>query len=349
MAETKEIKCGVIGATGYAGVELVKLILTHPNATLAAIGSKSFVGQPLSEVYPSLYGICDMVCEENEDVIEKSDIIFAALPHGLSQEIAKKCHDSGKTFVDIGADFRLEQEEDYKTWYGLDYSYPELHKEAVYGLPELFRDRYGDSRIIGNPGCYPTSIGIGLYPALEQGLVETSGIIIDSKSGTTGAGRGLAQNTHFPDCNEGFAPYKIAAHRHTPEIEQTLTRAAGEPVKVTFVPHLLPINRGIVSTMYLRLQAGVTLEQVRQTYDNFYGTEPFVRLLPEGKIANLKHVKHSNLCEVSLHTDLRTGTLIVVSAIDNMVKGAAGQAIQNMNILFGLPETTGLNLIPPAM
>lgn len=342
------IKVGIIGATGYAGAELVRILLSHPSAELAALGSKSFEGKKLSEVYPSYRGLCDIECADNNEVIEKSDVVFAALPHGLSQDFAKECSNKNKVFIDIGADFRLEKEEDYKEWYGLEYRYPELHSRAVYGLPELFRENIKTSRIIANPGCYPTSIGLGLYPALKNGLVSADGIIIDSKSGTTGAGRGLAQNTHFPDCNEGFAPYKIASHRHTPEIEQTLSRAAGKPVRITFVPHLLPINRGIVSTMYLKVADGVSFESIRRAYEEFYKNEEFVRLLPDGGIAGLKYVKETNLCDISLHPDRRTNTLIIVSAIDNMVKGAAGQAIQNMNIIFGLAESTGLKLIPPA-
>lgn len=342
------INAGIIGATGYAGAELVRILLTHPQVKIAAIGSKSFEGQALSDVYGSFFGLCDMVCENNDDVIEKSDVIFACVPHGLSQEIAVKCDSLGKKFIDLGADFRLDAEEDYKEWYGLTYTCPELHERAIYGLPELFFEQIKNANIIGNPGCYPTSIGLGLFPAIENGFVKTDSIIIDSKSGATGAGRGLAQNTHFPDCNEAFAPYKVASHRHTPEIEQTLSRAAGKKVLVTFVPHLLPVNRGIVSTMYVKLEDGVSKEQIRNAYEAKYKNSHFVRVLKDGNIANLRNVKYTNLCDISLHFDDRTGTLIVVSAIDNMVKGAAGQAIQNMNIIFGLEEQTGLEFIPPA-
>lgn len=342
------IQVGIIGATGYAGVELTRLLLSHGQAEIAALGSKSFEGKEISSVYPSLRGLCDMACVDNAQVVGKSDVVFAALPHGLSQDLAKACDDAGKAFIDIGADFRLEQESDYRAWYGLDYRYPELHTKAVYGLPELFREQIIGKRLIANPGCYPTSVGLGLFPALREGMIAADGIIIDAKSGTTGSGRGLTQTTHFPDCNEGFTPYKIASHRHTPEIEQTLSRAAGKPVTVTFVPHLLPINRGIVSTMYAKLEGGVTKQQVRSLYESFYEKEPFVRILPDGETVNLKYVRETNLCDISLHFDERTGRLIVVSAIDNMVKGAAGQAIQNMNIIFGLPEDTGLKLVPPA-
>lgn len=343
-----KIKVGIIGATGYAGVELIRILLNHPKAQLAALGSVSFEGQSISNVYPAFRDLCDLECVDNDKVIESSDVIFAAVPHGLSQELAKQCSDKGKAFIDIGADFRLEKEEDYKQWYGLDYIHFDLHKASVYGLPELFRKDIVGKKIIANPGCYPTSIGLGIFPAVKLGLVSADGIIIDSKSGTTGAGRGLSQTTHFADCNEGFAPYKVACHRHTPEIEQTVSKAAGRDVRVTFVPHLLPINRGIVSTIYATLSDGVTAEQVREAYEEFYKNEKFVRLLPDAATANLKYVKHTNYCDISLHFDKRTNRLIVVSAIDNMVKGAAGQAIQNMNIIFSLDEDTGLNMVPPS-
>ena len=341
------VKVGIVGATGYAGLELTRLLLRHPAVEIAGVSSVSFEGKPLSEVYPALRGICDRVCEGQDAVVAKSDVVFACLPHGLSQDLAAACAAANKIFIDLGADFRLENEQDYAAWYGGHYDDPALHAQAVYGLPELFREEIRGRRIVGNPGCYPTSIGLGLFPALRQGLVEEP-IIIDSKSGVTGAGRGLSQNTHFPDCNEGFAPYKIAVHRHTPEIEQTLSKAAGRPVKVTFVPHLLPVNRGIESTVYARLTSGAAEETVRAAYETAYADEPFVRLLPAGAIACIQAVTGSNYCDISLHIDRRTGTLIVVSCIDNMVKGAAGQAVQNMNLLLGLEETTGLTLIPPA-
>lgn len=343
-----KIKAGIIGATGYAGVELIRILLNHPEAELAALGSVSFEGKTIAEVYPAFRELCDLTCMGNDEVIEKSDVVFAAVPHGLSQELAAKCADKNKVFIDIGADFRLEKEEDYKEWYGLDYVYPELHEKAVYGLPELFREDIKKTRLIANPGCYPTSIALGLFPAVKAGLVSADGIVIDSKSGTTGAGRGLSQTTHFPDCNEGFSPYKVACHRHTPEIEQTVSKAAGRPVKVTFVPHLLPINRGIISTIYADLSQGVTEAKIRELYESAYKNEKFVRLLEKGAVANLKYVKHTNYCDISLHFDMRAGKLIIVSAIDNMVKGAAGQAVQNMNIIFGLDEATGLTMVPPS-
>ena len=283
-------------------------------------------------------------------MIAKSDVVFASLPHGLCEAIARKCVEQGKLLIDLGADFRLEKEEDYKTWYGKEYTEPELHEHAVYCVPELHRERItGEVDVIANPGCYPTSIALALAPAVREGLLDLHTLVIDSKSGATGAGRGLALNTHYTECNEAFAPYKIASHRHTPEIEQTLSELAGEPVRVTFVPHLLPVNRGIISTIYAGMKPGVTLEQVRKVYGEAYHKEKFVRLLPEGQIANIKNIKCSNYCDISLHADERTGRLIVVAALDNMVKGAAGQAVQNMNLYFHFPETAGLQMIPPAI
>lgn len=340
------IKVGIVGATGYGGVELIRLILGHPEAELSKISSVSFEGKKLSEVYPSMIDTCDEVLVSQDEVVAASDVVFAALPHGLSQPLAKACMDAGKVFIDFGADFRLESEDAYETWYGARFEHPELHKIAVYGLCELWRENIKNARLIANPGCYPTSIQLGLAPALKAGLCKTSGIVIDSKSGATGAGRGLSQTTHFCDLDEGFAPYKVAAHRHTPEIEQGLSKLAGDDVTVTFVPHLLPLKRGIISTIYTESTA--ELETVHAAYTKFYENEPFVTVLPLGSAANLKNVAMTNRCHISLHRDEHAGRLIIVSAIDNMVKGAAGQAVQNMNIVFGLPETTGLDLVAPA-
>ncbi|MEG1886988.1 MAG: N-acetyl-gamma-glutamyl-phosphate reductase [Oscillospiraceae bacterium] len=342
------IKVGIIGATGYAGAELVRILINHPEAEIVAVGSKSFDGKKLSEVYPSLCGFCDAICEDNSLVVDKSEVIFACLPHGLSEEIAAQCDKKGKKFIDLGADFRLSDENDYREWYGLEYHCKNLHEKAVYGLPELFLEDIRGADIIANPGCYPTSAALGLFPAIEKDFVLTDNIVIDAKSGVTGAGRGLSQTTHYPDCNEAFSPYKVAMHRHTPEIEQTLSIAAKKPIKVTFVPHLLPVNRGIISTMYVKTAAGVTKQMMREAYEQKYSNCKFVRVLEDGNVANLKNVRYSNMCDISLHFDDRTGTFIVVSAIDNMVKGAAGQAVQNMNIIFGLDYETGLNMVPPA-
>ena len=342
------IQAGVVGATGYAGAELCRILSGHPEAELAAVSSVSFEGKALSEVYPAYFHMCDMICGTEEQVVEKSDVIFAALPHGLSQELAAVCWKAGKVFIDLGADFRLEKEEEYQEWYANSFTHPELHKEAVYGLPELFREKIKGKKLIANPGCYTTAVPLALAPALRKGYIEKDGIIADCKSGVTGAGRKPTQGNHYPELNESFTAYKVASHRHTPEMEQTLSHIAQSPVKLTFVPHLLPVNRGILATCYARLKEGVTMEMLESAYAEAYGKEYFILLLKKGQVANIKNVRCSNFCDISLHMDERTGTFIAVSAIDNMVKGAAGQAIQNMNLAFGLEETAGLKLFPPA-
>ncbi len=345
MRTDGKIRAGIIGATGYAGVELVRLLLRHPGAELAALSSESFLGEQIESVYPSLLSSVSEKLVTPDEVIARSDCVFASLPHGLSQQIAAQCDAQGRAFIDLGADFRLDSEDEYRQWYGGAYEDRDLHSRAVYGLCELFRDEIQKTRVIGNPGCYPTSIALALAPALRGGLILPGHIIIDSKSGVTGAGRGLTQGSHFPEANEAFSAYKIAQHRHTPEIEQTLTKLAGEQVRVTFVPHLLPVNRGILSTIYAQAAPGTALEPLRAAYRDFYRAEPFVRVVDK---ADIKYVKYSNYCDISVQFDERTGTVILISAIDNMVKGAAGQAIQNMNLIFGLEETCGLEMVPPA-
>lgn len=339
------INVGIIGATGYAGVELIRLLYNHPAVNIAALSSISFEGKQLSDVYPSFKKIVDDKLTSEDEVIAKSDVVFASVPHGLSEKIALKCMASKVKLVDLGADFRLSSEEDYKLWYGLNYENKELHKKSIYCIPELHREKVKNCDIIANPGCYPTSIALGLAPLLINKLINTETIIIDSKSGVTGAGRGLSQNTHYPDCNEAFGAYKIAEHRHTPEIEETLSKLANIDVKITFVPHLLPVNRGILSTIYAQTSLN-NQQELLDIYNNFYKNEKFVRVQKNGEVANLKNIKCSNYCDISVHFDSRTKRVIIVSVIDNMVKGAAGQAIQNMNILFNLKEDTGLDFIP---
>ena len=348
METSDKIRVGIIGATGYAGEELLRLLLNHPQAVISGISSVSFEGESISKVYPALSGFCDMILSDEDTVIQNSDVVFASLPHGLSEPKAKKCLEQGKAFIDLGADFRLYDEKDYQQWYGLSYQEKALHEQAVYCIPELHRALVAGKKLIGNPGCYPTSIALGLAPAVKADFIRVDNLIIDSKSGVTGAGRGLSQTTHYPDCNEAFSPYKVAAHRHTPEIEQTISGLAGEQATITFVPHLLPVNRGIVSTIYAELKEKTAAEEIYQQYCSFYRQEQFVRVMPLGSFANLKNVTFSNMCDISLHMDIRTNRLIIVSTIDNMIKGAAGQAIQNMNLICGLPDNTGLHLVPPA-
>ena len=303
------IKVGIIGATGYVGAELMRILLNHKKIEISAISSVSFEGQEFESIYKNFFNHTSLVCSSMDEVIAKADVIFTALPHGLSEDIAANCIDSNKICIDLGADFRLSNEEDYKFWYERSFSHPELHKKSVYGLPELNKEKIKDSKLIANPGCYPTSIELGLMPLLLNSLIETKGIICDSKSGATGAGRGLTISSHFPELNE---------------------------------------NRGIISTIYCTPKGNVNLEEIHKLYESFFLDKPFVNILPLGEIACTKNVRFSNYCNISLHLNHRKDQLIVVSTIDNMVKGAAGQAIQNMNIILGFDETEGLNFISPA-
>lgn len=339
-------KVGIIGATGYAGLELTRLLLSHKEVEIVAVSSVSYEGKKISEIFPSLASIFDEQLTNIDEVIVRSDLVFASLPHGHSEAIAEKCKLNGKLYIDLGADFRLSDEQEYKEWYKLDYTKKDLHKYSQYSIPELHRALLKDKCIVGNPGCYPTSISLGVAPLLKYGKIDYDSIIIDSKSGATGAGRGLTQNTHFTECNETFAPYKIAEHRHTPEIEEVLSGIAGRKMNVLFVPHLLPINRGIESTIYIKCDKDLSINDLHDYYTSFYKNEQFVRVLPLGKIAAINNVKMSNYCDISLHKDERTSRIIIVACIDNLIKGAAGQAIQNMNLLLGINENCGLNMIP---
>ncbi len=340
------IKAAVVGATGYAGAELVRLLLTHPQVEITGLSSTSFAGQSIDEIYPSFKKCALPTLTDSDTAIVGADVVFAALPHGLSEPLAEKCAESGALLIDLGADFRLESEEEYEAWYKKPFDKPALHDGAVYALPELFRDAIKGAKIVANPGCYPTAAALGMAPALKAGLVAGNHVIIDAKSGLSGAGRSLTQNTHYAEANETISAYKVGSHRHTPEIEQTLSHMAGSPIKVTFVPHLLPVNRGIEETIYVPLAEGVTLAEVRAAYEEFYKDEPFVRLERDGMSAQIRNITRSNFCDISLHVDSRNNLLIVCSCIDNMVKGAAGQAIQNMNLHFGLDETVGLETLP---
>ena len=343
---TKKIKAAIVGATGYAGAELVRLLVTHPMVEISGLSSVSFEGKEIAEVYPNFKKIGLPTLTDADTAIAGADVVFASLPHGLSEPIAEKCAAAGSLLIDLGADFRLESEEEYTEWYNKPFDKPELHPGAVYALPELFRDKIKTAKVIANPGCYPTAAALALFPALKLGFIEKSGIIIDAKSGVTGAGRGLTQNTHYPEANESISAYKVGAHRHTPEIEQTLSYAAGEKINLVFVPHLLPVNRGIEETIYAKLTTDKTADEIRQAYVDFYKDEPFVRVEAKGVSAQIRNVTRSNYCDISVHIDKRTNTLILCSCIDNMVKGAAGQAVQNMNIYFGFEENCGIDMLP---
>jgi len=338
------IRVGIIGATGYTGAELVRILSRHPEVELVALTTKSYAGKPYWEVYPHLYKYNRMTGEEMDlpYLLKACDAIFIALPHGHAMPVALEAAGSGVKVIDLGADFRLADYRVYEQWYKVEHVARELLPEAVYGLPELHREKIKDAWLVANPGCYPTCAILALAPLLEKKLIDPGTVIIDSKSGVSGAGRGLSLGSHFSEVNENFKAYNVAAHRHTPEIEQELGKILGEEIRVSFTPHLLPVTRGILSTVYARLNNPVEQDELLELYNDFYREEPFVRVMPRGMLPQIKWVAGTNHCDLGLVTDPRTGRVIIVSAIDNVVKGASGQAVQNMNLLFGLPEDTAL-------
>ncbi|MFZ5827937.1 MAG: N-acetyl-gamma-glutamyl-phosphate reductase [Bacillota bacterium] len=339
------LKVGVAGATGYSGIELLRLLGEHPEAEVVLAGTESYIGQEMGAVYPHLAGRVQLLGREAtaEALADECDVVFTALPHGVPMKLAPAVLAAGKRLIDLGADFRLRDAVAFEAWYKHAHAAPELMAQAVYGLPELYREQIRSARLVGNPGCYPTSCALAAAPLLKAGAVETKGIIFDSKSGVSGAGRGVNLGVHFSEVNENFKAYNIAgAHRHTPEIEQTLSDLAGAPVVVSFTPHLVPMTRGILTTAYFSLKQDLSTEQVVDLFREFYAREPFVRVRPAGDLPATKQVSGSNYCDIGVQVDRRTGRVLVVAVIDNLVKGAAGQAVQNMNLLFGLPETTGL-------
>lgn len=342
----KKINAGIIGATGYTGAELVRILSYHPNVQLAGLTTQSYAGMPFWQVYPHLYKHVDMTGEELdlESLVDRCDIVFTALPHGHSMDVAAEVNRKGKKLVDLGADFRFNDVPTYEKWYQMTHSQPQLNAKAVYGLPEIHREEIRKTDIVANPGCYPTSIILGLAPLLKNNMIDTNSIIIDSKSGVSGAGRNPSRNNHYCEANESIKAYNLAKHRHTPEIEQELSLLAGKELLVSFSPHLTPMIRGILSTIYAGLEVNTNINELNSLYNEFYAGNPFVRVLPPGMLPATKFVSGSNHCDIGLVIDDRTSRVIVVTAIDNLIKGASGQAIQNMNILFGLPEETGLGL-----
>jgi len=341
-------KVAVLGATGYTGIELVRLLDAHPGVELVFLSSESYAGKSLSDVHPQFRGHVDLTLNKMqiEDIPRDVDLVFCALPHGHSAGTVSGLLHKDFRVIDLSADFRLKHAMLYKEWYDLDHPEPSLLKEAVYGLPECGNDDIKKAKLIANPGCYPTSIILALAPLLKEQLVASDGLIIDAKSGVSGAGRTPKQAFHFPECTENFKAYRVASHQHTPEIEQELGRLAGMEVKITFIPHLVSMIRGILSTIYLQPVTGKTEEELRALFSIFYGKNPFVRILEPPDLPETRFVRGSNYCDIALKMDQRTNRLIVISVIDNLVKGAAGQAVQNMNIMLDLPEGTGLGQLP---
>ncbi len=342
------IKAGVIGATGYAGNELVRLLMQHPEVELKTVTSQRYIGKEFSEVYEGYREINPLICEEEaiEKMAEECDVVFLALPHGVAAKKVTKEILQKTVIIDFGADFRLQDVEDYEKWYGLQHEGQELLKQAVYGLCEVNREKIKKARLIANPGCYTTCSILSLLPLTAEHLVDNKSMIIDAKSGVSGAGRGLVTGSLYCEVNENIKAYKIASHRHTPEIEEQLSYAAGEKITLSFTPHLTPMNRGILATCYASLKEGVTEQDVRKAYEKWYGKEYFVRVTKEGIFPETRWVKGSNFVDIGFTVDERTKRIIVIGAIDNLVKGAAGQAVQNMNLVFGLKEDTGLCQAP---
>lgn len=342
------LSVAIVGSSGYTGVELARIICRHPLVELTAATSRQFAGQPLSEVFPNLRECTDIVCQNHttEDLISLADLIFCAVPHKTAMDIVPQFLAAGKRVVDLSADYRLKDVSTYEQWYQ-EHSSAELIPQAVYGLPELYRDAVKDAQLVANPGCYPTSIILGLAPVLQQGIIDPTTIIADSKSGTSGAGRAAAVGSLFCEVADGFRAYKVGGtHRHTPEIEQELSILAGKSTTISFTPHLLPLSRGILSTVYSTITKEIGEDEVRGLYQELYVNHPFIRILDRGVQPATQYVRGSNFCDIGITVDQRTNRLIVTTAIDNIVKGASGQAVQNMNLMYGFPETSGLEHVP---
>lgn len=344
----KKIKVAVIGASGYAGLELVRLLARHPGCELVGLASLEYPGRPFSQVFPALAGIVDLPFSQDqtpEKVAAAAEVVFTAVPHQTAMGMIPRFLALGCKVVDLSADFRFRDVHLYEKWYQ-EHTAPELNAEAVYGLPELYRDEIKLARLVGNPGCYPTGVILGLAPLAKAGLLTPDSVIADCKSGTSGAGRQALLGISFCEVNDGFRAYKVMEHRHTPEMEQELSLLAGQPVRVTFTPHLVPMSRGILGTLYADLTEPKSEADLRGLYEKFYQGHPFVRLLPAGAFPDTRNVRGANFCDLGLKVDAEGRRVIVISAIDNLTKGAAGQAVHNFNLMMGFPETTGLETPP---
>lgn len=348
------IKAGIIGSTGYAGAELVRLLMQHREVEIKWYGSRSYVDKKYAEVFQNMFQIVDNIClddkSENgsiaEELVQQVDVIFTATPQGLCSSFMSEELLSNVKVIDLSADFRIKDVAKYEAWYGIKHKSPQFIKEAVYGLCEINREQVKKARLIANPGCYPTCSTLAIYPMVKEKIVDINTIIIDAKSGTSGAGRGAKVNNLYCEVNENIKAYGVTSHRHTPEIEDQLSYAAGEEVLLNFTPHLVPMNRGILVTAYASLKEKVSYEQIKEIYDAYYANEKFVRVLEQGICPETRWVEGSNYVDVNFTIDERTNRIIMMSAMDNLVKGAAGQAVQNMNLMFGLEETTGLMQVP---
>jgi N-acetyl-gamma-glutamyl-phosphate reductase len=338
------IKIGIVGGTGYTGVELLRILARHPEAQLAAITSRKEIGMPVAEMFPSLRGSVDLKFSDPKEAgLAKCDIVFFATPNGIAMTEAQALLAAGVKVIDLAADFRIKDIAVWEKWYGLTHACPELVNEAVYGLPEVNREAIKGARIVANPGCYPTATQLGFLPLVEAGIVDDQHLIADVKSGVSGAGRKAETHILFSEASDNFKAYGVPGHRHLPEVRQGLSRAAGHEVGLTFVPHLVPMIRGIHATLYGRLTKEIDLQAL---FEKRYANEPYVDVLPTGSQPDTRSVRASNLCRIAVHRPQGGNTVVVLSVIDNLVKGAAGQAVQNMNLMFSLPEAMGLTHVP---
>ena len=335
------IKVGIVGGTGYTGVELLRILSQHPEVQIEAITSRQEAGMPVSDLFPSLRGRVSLkFCDPAEASLEKCSVVFFATPNGIAMQQTKHLLDAGVRVIDLAADFRIKDVTEWEKWYGMTHSCPELVAEAVYGLPEINRDQIKKARLVANPGCYPTAVQLGFLPLIESGIVDMNHLIADAKSGVSGAGRKAEVNTLFSEASDNFKAYGVPGHRHLPEIRQGLSNMAEKSVGLTFVPHLTPMIRGIHATLYARLTADADLQSL---FEERYANEPFVDVLPMGSHPETRSVRGSNLCRIAVHRPQGSDTVVVLSVTDNLVKGAAGQAVQNMNLMFGLPETLAID------
>ena len=342
------IKVGIIGATGYAGGELARILMGHKDAEIVWYGSRSYIDKKYADVYQNMFQIVDAKCLDDnmEELAKKADVIFTATPQGFCASVISEAILADTKIVDLSADFRIKDVDTYEKWYGIQHKSPQFIEDAVYGLCEINREDVKGARLVANPGCYTTCSILTAYPLAKEGLIDMNTLIIDAKSGTSGAGRGAKVGNLYCEVNENIKAYGVASHRHTPEIEEQLGYAAKEDVRISFTPHLVPMNRGILATEYATLTKQTTYEEVKAVYDKYYKEEKFIRVLDEGICPETKWVEGSNYVDINFKIDPRTNRIIMMGAIDNLVKGAAGQAVQNMNLMFGLPESEGLELVP---